>query len=42
MYAPRCGDSDQGICVGEWMVSRCYIIDDSEKGLLVTKKLVSF
>ena len=22
--APRCGDSDQGIYVGEWMVPRCY------------------
>ena len=39
--APRCGDSDQGIYVGEWMVPRCYGIDDSEKGVLVTNKLVS-
>ena len=27
-------------CVGEWMVPRCYGIVDSEKGVLVTKKLV--
>ena len=39
--APRCGDSDQGIYVGEWMVPRCYGIDGSEKGILVTKKLAS-
>ena len=24
--------------MGEWMVPRCYGIDDSEKGLLITKK----
>ena len=36
--APRCGDSDHGIYVGEWMVPRCYRIDGSEKGVLVTKK----
>ena len=35
--APRCGDSDQGIYVGEWMVPRCYRIDYSEKGVLFTK-----
>ena len=39
--APRCGDSDQGGCVGEWMVPRCYGIEGFEKGLLITKKLVS-
>ena len=39
--APRCGDSDHGIYVGEWMVPRCYRIDGSEKGVLVTKQLVS-
>ena len=37
-HAPRCGDSDHGIYVGEWMVSHCYRIDYSEKGLLVTKR----
>ena len=40
--APRCGDSDQGGYVGEWMVPRCYGIDDSEKGLLITKRIVGF
>ena len=35
---PRCGDSDQGGCVGEWMVPRCYGINNSEKGLHITKK----
>ena len=35
--APRCGDSDQGIYVGEWMVPRCYGIKYFEKGLLTTK-----
>ena len=32
---PRCGDSDQGRYVGEWMVPRYYAIYDSEKGLLI-------
>ena len=36
--APRCGDSDQGIYVGEWMVPRCYGIEGFEKGLLITEK----
>ena len=40
--APRRGDSDHGIYMGEWMVPRCYRIDGSEKGVLVTQKLVSF
>ena len=35
--APRCGDSDQGIYVGEWMVPRCYGIEGFEKGLHTTK-----
>ena len=39
--APRCGDSDQGIHVGEWMVPHCYGIDGSEKDVLFTKQLVS-
>ena len=29
--APRCGDSDQGIYVVEWMVPRCYGIKYFEK-----------
>ena len=40
--APRCGDSDQGIYVGEWMLLRCYGIDNSEKGVLVTKNSLVF
>ena len=32
------GDSDQGIYVGEWMLPRCYGIDYSERGLLITNK----
>ena len=40
--APRCRDSDFGIYVDEWMLPRCYGIDHSEKGLLITKTLVRF
>ena len=40
--APRCGDSDQGGCVGEWMVPRSYGIHDSEKGLHITKQTRKF
>ena len=37
--APRCGDSDQGIYVGEWMVPRCYGNKYLKKGLLITKSV---
>ena len=40
--APMCRDIDQGIYVGEWMVPRCYGIDDSEKGLHITNKTRKF
>ena len=39
---PGSGIAIKGIYVGEWMVPRCYRIDYSEKGLLITKKNVSF
>ena len=35
---PRCGDSDRGIYLGEWMVPRCYGIDDSENSAYSSQK----
>ena len=40
--APRCRDSDQVIYVGEWMVPRCYGINNSEKRPTHHKKTRKF